>query len=58
MKFRIQVEPVDGLLDPHWEEYDEDTDDALQWADDIVTWFNDTCLPGDIHRRLLSVEIL
>lgn len=57
MKFKIEIERVDGES-RHWEEYDEDTDDAQKWAEDIIVSFNRTCRPGEIHRRLLSVEVI
>ena len=56
MKFRIQVERVDKSMEPHWEDYDEDINDAQKWAEEIVAWFNGTCRPGEIKRRLLAVE--
>lgn len=56
MKFRIQVGRSDD--NKHWEEYDEDTDDAQKWAEDIIKYFNRTGQPGDPQRYLFAVEVL
>lgn len=58
MKFRIQVQRADKSCEPHWEEYDEDTNDAQKWAEDIIKFFNRTGQPGDVERLLLAVEVL
>lgn len=58
MKFRIQVQPADEALDAHWEEYDENIDDAQKWAEDIIVFFNNTAQPGAVERILLAVEVL
>ncbi len=57
MKFKIEVERVDGD-GRHWEEYDENIDDAQKWAEDIIEFFNGSCRPGETKRRLLAVEVL
>lgn len=58
MKFRIQVERVDGSTESHWETYDEDTKDAQKWAEELIAWFNGTVRPGESKRRLLAVEVV
>lgn len=55
MKFKIEVEQ-DGRT--WWEEYDEDTDDAQQWGEAIVKWFNNTARPEATTRTFLSAEVL
>lgn len=58
MKFKIKVGPADEAFEPHWEEYDENIDDAQKWAEDIIVFFNNTAQPGAVERILLAVEVL
>lgn len=57
MKFKLEVEIIDEGS-RHWETYDEDTNDAQKWSEELIAWFNGTCRQGESHRKLLNVELL
>ena len=57
MKFKIHVQDV-KTGQCWWEDYDKPTDDAAKWGQDIVDWFNDTCLEGESHRKFLGAKLL
>ena len=57
MKFRVLVQ-IEGKDEPHWEDYEKDTDDPKAWARDTVAWFNRNRHPWESPRRVVKVEVL
>ena len=57
MEFKIKVRNMKTMKE-WWEEYDEDTQNAEEWAIKTIKWFNDTLHPHEAPRKLLEVEVI
>lgn len=57
MRFRMKCAHI-GETEGWWEDYDENTDDAQAYAENLIARFNDTLRPGERPRQLLEVEVL
>lgn len=58
MKFKILVKnTADADDSAWWEHYEENTDNAQQWVEEVLQTFNDTLRPHEQHRTLLKVEV-
>lgn len=56
MKFKILC--TDGYGEPWWEEYNKDTENPQQYAENLIAHFNATLRGPEKPRILLKVEIL